>query len=259
MKLKSDPVRLADSLNAGPIDLAAAVRALRARDTSPAEVEALGRRLAPQLTAPTTAGTAGVALTLWAKWSAFLLVAFAAGFYGLMLLMSQTHAPPRPRAPAPALVAAPLPPPPLPLTTTKPPVASPAVASTPSVRRPRARHEPPATPAPAAPLPEAELALLKQAQAALDREPRTALALVEQHAQSYPRGLFAQEREILAIEALLKLRQKPAALARAQAFVQRYPESPHARRVHSLLERSPLASPQTIAPGSDHPSEDIQR
>jgi hypothetical protein len=116
----------------------------------------------------------------------------------------------------------------------------PAQPSTPvrsRIKRERAR---PRSTAPARTVssPEAELALLDRAQRALERDPATALALSEQHARDYPHGLFAQEREVLAIEALLKLRQRAAAVTRAEDFVKHFADSPHARRVRALLDRS---------------------
>jgi hypothetical protein len=42
-----------------------------------------------------------------------------------------------------------------------------------------------------------------------------------------PNGLLAQEREALAIEALAALGRRDAARARADAFLERYPRSPH--------------------------------
>jgi hypothetical protein len=91
---------------------------------------------------------------------------------------------------------------------------------------------------PAAPDPEGELRILQRAQATLDRNAARSLELAESHARQYPRGVFLQEREILAIEALLKLSRKPAAYARADAFLAAHASSPHARRVRALLNRS---------------------
>jgi len=82
---------------------------------------------------------------------------------------------------------------------------------------------------------EAELELLGRAQRALDSEPRTALSLAEQHTATYPRGLFVQEREMLAIQARLELKQRRAAVSRAKAFLASYPTSPHARHLRPLL------------------------
>jgi outer membrane protein assembly factor BamD (BamD/ComL family) len=105
----------------------------------------------------------------------------------------------------------------------------------------------------ATPAPEAELALLQRSQAALDREPGAALALAEQHAREHPAGVFSQEREMLAMEALVKLRRVPAALARAERFVRDYPTSPHNERVRALLERFRMLAPATIQRDRIHP------
>ena len=80
-----------------------------------------------------------------------------------------------------------------------------------------------------------ELGLLTQAQAALGKDAARSLALTEEHSQRFAAGVFAEEREMLAIEALQKLRRRAAALTRARAFVRDYPHSAHVRRVQALL------------------------
>lgn len=80
-----------------------------------------------------------------------------------------------------------------------------------------------------------ELSLLQRAQAAFEASPARALALAEQHRREFRQGTFAVEREILAIEALVKLNDAPALRARAQRFVATYPSSPHVRRIERLL------------------------
>jgi hypothetical protein len=85
----------------------------------------------------------------------------------------------------------------------------------------------------------AELALLERAQRVLRSDPAAALALAEQHRAQYARGSLAQEREVLAIEALLRLDRRQAAEKRAHAFEQRYPESSHLVRVRDLLRSNP--------------------
>jgi outer membrane protein assembly factor BamD (BamD/ComL family) len=97
--------------------------------------------------------------------------------------------------------------------------------------------------------------LLQRSQAALDHNARLALSVAETHARDYPRGVFEQEREILAIEALLKLRRAPEAVARARAFVQHHPESPHTPRVRALLDRSKYQELPTTKPPTDHSRE----
>jgi hypothetical protein len=85
--------------------------------------------------------------------------------------------------------------------------------------------------------PAAELALLERAQRALRGNPDSALALAEAHRAQFPRGQFAQEREMLAIEALLDLDRVPAARRRAALFERRHPRSSHLPRLRDLLQR----------------------
>lgn len=82
---------------------------------------------------------------------------------------------------------------------------------------------------------ERELALVTAAHAALEAQPARALALAERHARSFPRGLFAEEREIIAMEAELRLQLRAAGLARARRFLARFPHSTHAPRLRTLL------------------------
>jgi hypothetical protein len=83
--------------------------------------------------------------------------------------------------------------------------------------------------------PARELALLTRAKRLLASDPAHALALAEQHAQLYPRGAFAEEREVIAIEALMRAEAREAARARAQAFRASYPRSTHLDRVRVVL------------------------
>jgi hypothetical protein len=71
-----------------------------------------------------------------------------------------------------------------------------------------------------------ERALLDIARAdAAQGEPARVLAVVEQHRQRFPHGRLAEEREALAIRALLSLGRRPEAEARARAFRAAYPNS----------------------------------
>jgi hypothetical protein len=80
-----------------------------------------------------------------------------------------------------------------------------------------------------------ELALLEQAQLALREAPNRALAATDLHAQRFPQSQYAQERELLAIDALTRLNDRERARAGAERFLARYPGSPHVRRVRELL------------------------
>jgi hypothetical protein len=77
--------------------------------------------------------------------------------------------------------------------------------------------------------------LLQDAQDALRSDPARALALANQHAQRAPRGALAQEREVIAIEALVKLGRRGEARQRAARFEAAYPNSAQNRRVHLLV------------------------
>lgn len=98
----------------------------------------------------------------------------------------------------------------------------------------RDRTTPPADPPPAEP--KTEIELLGQARAALDTDPARALALTEAHRQRYPGGGFSQERELLAITALVRLGRSGDAARRAERFRAAYPASPYLKRIDRLTE-----------------------
>lgn len=83
--------------------------------------------------------------------------------------------------------------------------------------------------------PVAELTLLTRARRVLLTEPARTLSLVEEHAQHYPQGLFAEEREVLGVEALLRAKHTTEAAVRAQRFLREHSGSAHAVRMRELL------------------------
>ncbi|HEY5955336.1 MAG TPA: hypothetical protein VIV60_02235 [Polyangiaceae bacterium] len=92
----------------------------------------------------------------------------------------------------------------------------------------------------AAPATPTEASLLTRARAALGSDPERALALTQQHAQYYPNGALAQEREVIAIAALRALGRTDAANQRGNAFEQKYPGSAHRTKIEQTLKgRSP--------------------
>ena len=97
-----------------------------------------------------------------------------------------------------------------------------------------------AAPAPAAMRAERELEedLLERATRALPTNPQAALAIAETHRRSYAGGRLAQEREVIAIRALAKLKRFDAARARAALFLTEHPESPYANDVRALAVTS---------------------
>jgi hypothetical protein len=134
----------------------------------------------------------------------------------------------RPPAPVdtapPALVVAPPPPPaPIEARRTEPSVAG-SVTSPPSM---------PSQPAPAQ---ATELELLDQAERALHAQPAVALELADRHARRFPAGGYAQEREMIAIQALVRLGRSSDASARAERFRRSFPGSAYERRLDALTK-----------------------
>jgi hypothetical protein len=80
-----------------------------------------------------------------------------------------------------------------------------------------------------------ELALLTRARRALESAPAQTLVLTDEHSRRFRRGLFGEERELLAIDALVRLSHDALAQERARRFRQRYPRSMHLRRLESSL------------------------
>jgi len=110
--------------------------------------------------------------------------------------------------------------------------ASPALSTKPN----SVRFEPPSPPPnfATAPPPPLEEDLLESATRALRRDPTEALALADEHAHIFAAGRLAQEREVVAIQALSKLARFDAARDRAKRFFERYPNSPYVNDVSRL-------------------------
>ena len=79
-----------------------------------------------------------------------------------------------------------------------------------------------------------ELQLLIRARRLVRASPERALELAEQHAALYPQGMFVEEREVLAIEALSDLGRRELAAERARRFAARFGGSTHLQRVAAL-------------------------
>ncbi len=172
--------------------------------------------------AKATAGAA-VKVTLAMKIGAAVALASAVGV-GAVVVTRPNPGPP----PADTHVALVAPPPSIGLSAPPPLVRDPLPSATTS-----ATAKPASTIAPADP--EGEVKLLASAQDALRSDPARALALCNEHARKYPGGNVAQEREVIAIEALMKMGNRPAAKARADRFNAAYPGSSHARRIARIL------------------------
>jgi len=80
-----------------------------------------------------------------------------------------------------------------------------------------------------------ELNLLQRANASLKTRPSEALALAEQHRSSFPNGNLAQEREVIAIKALLSLGEQARARLRLANFERLFPGSVHVLELRQIV------------------------
>jgi hypothetical protein len=175
------------------------------------------------------AKTTGVAAGgLVAKGAAIAAVALVAGG-GLWLGTRSEPAPPAPVvaptgtrsvAPAPPAVRAPAP------AVVEEPVVS---SDSPEQPAPNSASAPRSGPS--------EVELLRQAQAQLTKDPKRALALTHEHKRRFPDGALAQEREVIAVDALSRLGDGEQAKKRADEFDRRYPDSAHRRKVGAAAGR----------------------
>ena len=83
----------------------------------------------------------------------------------------------------------------------------------------------------------AERALLDPARTALGRgDASSALAAVKQHEQRYPQGQLVEEREAIAVQALVLSGRKDEARGRGKRFLTRYPGSVLVPTIQAALE-----------------------
>jgi hypothetical protein len=84
---------------------------------------------------------------------------------------------------------------------------------------------------------KAESVLLMQARTQLrSGNPAAAQASLERLQAQFPRGVLAQEREVLAIDVLQARGNVEGAKRRARAFIKQYPKSPHSEKLARFLE-----------------------
>lgn len=83
-----------------------------------------------------------------------------------------------------------------------------------------------------------ELMFLEKARAAVASKPADTLDLLDAYAREFPAGRHVLAREVLAIDALLKLRRKAEARARAEALLPRASGTPFEARVQKQLDEA---------------------
>lgn len=196
----------------------------RGDEPTPAQLKQLEQKLAPLL--PPSggggghggAGGGGLAL----KWIAAGVVAVGGGVAVQQVVSHRASPPPAPQiavAPPPIVVDA----------MPDPPDAAPVV----EVAAPPPPHKPVTHDTLAA-----EAALLDRARTAIQHgDAAAALAACDVHAKKFAHGTLGEERERIAIEALVALGRRADAEARAQRFDRTFANSVQSERIHALLRR----------------------
>lgn len=81
-----------------------------------------------------------------------------------------------------------------------------------------------------------EAKLLNQAHAAMSSDPRQAYAFASAHAKRYPRGQLAAERELIMVQALVKLGRVREAETRGRALRKSAPSRIYGERLDTILK-----------------------
>lgn len=201
------------------------VRALRGEAISAERLAGVEARLGSLLDEPAPRARPRATRRIVLPLAAALLVA-AATFAAPRLM----RAPERPAAPAvPSSAPAPAPAP-------SAEVSADAPAPPPPVPSSSAIRGPTATASPKSPRPS-EDELLARARGRLQASPAAALSSTEDHARLYPRGQLVEEREVIAIDALVRLGRRAEAEARARSFLATHPQSIFRTKVTQLVGR----------------------
>ncbi|MGE0549331.1 MAG: hypothetical protein AB7O24_23155 [Kofleriaceae bacterium] len=256
------PVRLNDPTSNASDVVRALLRSASSDGPSAAELAQLGAQLAPVLEplpppSPTVAGTSatsGPAVTAGAHAGAIgsavvkVAIVFAVAAGGYWFSRSEQSPPPPPSIEIAAVpiagsgsgstslateIA-------LTTVTTTPPSIGPSPAT--ATATPRKRRRPHVQRAVVTPVPARvvdqidEVTLLDTAQRALAMgDLRAALATAARHQQQFPAGSLNEEREAIAIEALIRLGRTAEALPRLDRFRSRFPRSGYRDQLDRLL------------------------
>lgn len=80
----------------------------------------------------------------------------------------------------------------------------------------------------------AELAQLARIRSLVSTDPSAALAGAREGDHTFSRGLLHQEREVVAIDALVALGRSAEAASRARSFLRVYPNGPYSEHVRGI-------------------------
>ena len=172
-----------------------------------------------------------------AKAMPWLIAGGAIVLAGALALVTQSEkAPPAAGTPSPPQAsAAPAPAPPEPAAPAPP--DSPTSGETKrSVTASPARLAPAEAPSAAEDALAGEAKLLNQAHAVMATDARQALAIAGEHTKRYPRGQLAAERELIVVQALVKLGRTREAEARGRALRKSAPSSIYGERLDTILK-----------------------
>ena len=226
----------------GPLaqDLDALLDAERRYPDPPAQVRArvLARVRATMGGAP-AAPMAGTATALAARPVVLALATFALGVAtGIGAKAWIDRAPDPPAEPAPSTARPSRPEPPAPVASQSDPFRPPEVSLSPE--KPPAVRPHAGRAAPVEDALEAERVVLQLARAHLAAgNGPAALQQIERHERAFPGGTLAEEREALAVKALLLTANHAAARTRAAEFRRHYPRSIYLPAVEQALESMP--------------------
>ncbi len=233
-----DPVRLTDPASGAP-DALRSLFAMGANDL-PSEAQltrlsaALGPLLGPTGGGPAPSGSAsGGSLAGAGK-----IAAVAAALIGGAVLVANLNR----EVPSDVPAAHPLPAAndareaPRDEAKTTPSIDAPAPAVETATATPSAAERSATRPA-ARSAAELEVELLERARGSLASNPAHALALTSEHKLRFPGGALAQEREVIAIDALKRLGRSDQASLRADEFAKNYPGSAHRRKLDAGVTR----------------------
>jgi hypothetical protein len=81
-----------------------------------------------------------------------------------------------------------------------------------------------------------ETKMLELARVVLESNPTQSLAIAEEHAQRFPNGQLLAERELIAVDALLRLGRREEAIKRAAPRLADAPESLYVKRLRQQLD-----------------------
>jgi hypothetical protein len=213
----NDPTRIRDAGSDVPDELRALFRGAAKPAPLTPEVQAtLSSRVA-------TIGAASTpVLVKWLPWLLGGAVALGGG-----AAYRAHHLAPSSRASAPVIAA--------PAPAREVPAPAPRAVEAPA----RAAVARPAAAAPARSEAEdalvGEARLLAEAQQALAANPKAALGLAREHARRYPRGQLGAERELIEIQAFVKLGRRAEAEARGRSLRRSAPNSIYEDRLDEIL------------------------